>query len=362
MPRERGGSRLALNSKLPTLEGDIVQRARWRQNLPSHTWNRLSCSILCVIHPSHGHFPHHSRASPGTAAGTWSPPPFPSVSHRQITFTLSPFPSPSSLDLCPPWLLTLHREGDAANLSSDSSKMLSRVGQSPNWRGGTACDLMARGQRRCFGWLCCISGGRHVLCCCGNSSSGSLPPSSPPLRGWRRGGGESSEGRCRATRVNDAVPHAPLLPIVSFSISPRECSIRGSVWCVQRREWGGASPPQGAEHPRSQNAPLSDAPPPTQLETVAAFLAGHHAGDTGPGGSSKGPCAIAGMMGCAPVAASEEYGEVRRPDPSTSLRTHGVFKFMAGNCCMLVGGKILYGLALLQRRKTGAARVKSSGV
>ncbi len=49
-----------------------------------------------------------------------------------------------------------------------------------------------------------------------------------------------------------------------------------------------------------------------QLETVAAFLAGHHAGDTGPGGSAKGPCAIAGMFGCAPAAASEEYGEVCR--------------------------------------------------
>ncbi len=49
-----------------------------------------------------------------------------------------------------------------------------------------------------------------------------------------------------------------------------------------------------------------------QLETVAAFLAGHHAGDTGPGGSAKGPCAIAGMFGCAPAAASEEYGEVIR--------------------------------------------------
>lgn len=48
-----------------------------------------------------------------------------------------------------------------------------------------------------------------------------------------------------------------------------------------------------------------------QLETVAAFLAGHHPGDTGPGGSSKGPCAIAGMFGCAPAAASEEYGSVR---------------------------------------------------
>ena len=49
-----------------------------------------------------------------------------------------------------------------------------------------------------------------------------------------------------------------------------------------------------------------------QLETVAAFLAGHHAGDTGPGGSAKGPCAIAGMFGCSPAAASEEYGEVIR--------------------------------------------------
>lgn len=48
----------------------------------------------------------------------------------------------------------------------------------------------------------------------------------------------------------------------------------------------------------------------TRLETVAAFLAGHHPGDTGPGGSSKGPCAIAGMFGCAPAAASEEYGSV----------------------------------------------------
>ena len=47
-----------------------------------------------------------------------------------------------------------------------------------------------------------------------------------------------------------------------------------------------------------------------QLESVAAFLAGHHAGDTGPGGSAKGPCAIAGMFGCSPAAASEEYGEV----------------------------------------------------
>ena len=43
-------------------------------------------------------------------------------------------------------------------------------------------------------------------------------------------------------------------------------------------------------------------------ETVAAFLAGHHPGDTGARGSSKGPCAIAGMFGCAPAAASEEYG------------------------------------------------------
>ena len=45
----------------------------------------------------------------------------------------------------------------------------------------------------------------------------------------------------------------------------------------------------------------------TRLETVAAFLAGHHPGDTGPGGSSKGPCAIAGMFGCAPAASDEEY-------------------------------------------------------
>lgn len=52
-----------------------------------------------------------------------------------------------------------------------------------------------------------------------------------------------------------------------------------------------------------------------QLETVAAFLAGHHPGDTGPGGSSKGPCAIAGMFGCAPAAASEEYGSVRAQAP-----------------------------------------------
>jgi len=51
----------------------------------------------------------------------------------------------------------------------------------------------------------------------------------------------------------------------------------------------------------------------TRLETVAAFLAGHHPGDTGPGGSSKGPCAIAGMFGCAPAAASEEYGSVSVP-------------------------------------------------
>lgn len=48
-----------------------------------------------------------------------------------------------------------------------------------------------------------------------------------------------------------------------------------------------------------------------QLESVAAFLAGHHAGDTGPGGSAKGPCAIAGLFGCSPAAAAEEYGEVR---------------------------------------------------
>jgi hypothetical protein len=47
-----------------------------------------------------------------------------------------------------------------------------------------------------------------------------------------------------------------------------------------------------------------------QLTTVAAYLAGHHAGDTGPGGSSKGPCAIAGMFGCAAAAASVEYGSV----------------------------------------------------
>jgi len=53
----------------------------------------------------------------------------------------------------------------------------------------------------------------------------------------------------------------------------------------------------------------------SQLETVAAFLAGHHPGDTGPGGSSKGPCAIAGMFGCAPAAASEEYGSVRAQAP-----------------------------------------------
>jgi hypothetical protein len=58
-----------------------------------------------------------------------------------------------------------------------------------------------------------------------------------------------------------------------------------------------------------------------QLETVAAFLAGHHAGDTGPGGSAKGPCAIAGMFGCSPAAASEEYGEVIRFGLSSCSKT-----------------------------------------
>eukprot|EP00285_Hemiselmis_virescens_P015396 CAMPEP_0173392110 /NCGR_PEP_ID=MMETSP1356-20130122/18765_1 /TAXON_ID=77927 ORGANISM="Hemiselmis virescens, Strain PCC157" /NCGR_SAMPLE_ID=MMETSP1356 /ASSEMBLY_ACC=CAM_ASM_000847 /LENGTH=69 /DNA_ID=CAMNT_0014349829 /DNA_START=13 /DNA_END=222 /DNA_ORIENTATION=- len=57
----------------------------------------------------------------------------------------------------------------------------------------------------------------------------------------------------------------------------------------------------------------------TQLETVAAFLAGHHAGDTGPGGSSKGGCAIAGMMGCAPAAASEEYGSPWYPTDGAGI-------------------------------------------
>eukprot|EP00293_Proteomonas_sulcata_P018637 CAMPEP_0184297792 /NCGR_PEP_ID=MMETSP1049-20130417/8670_1 /TAXON_ID=77928 /ORGANISM="Proteomonas sulcata, Strain CCMP704" /LENGTH=122 /DNA_ID=CAMNT_0026607683 /DNA_START=115 /DNA_END=484 /DNA_ORIENTATION=+ len=45
-----------------------------------------------------------------------------------------------------------------------------------------------------------------------------------------------------------------------------------------------------------------------QLMSVEEHLAGHHAGDTGPGGSAVGaPCAIAGMFGCAPFASSDEY-------------------------------------------------------
>ena len=60
----------------------------------------------------------------------------------------------------------------------------------------------------------------------------------------------------------------------------------------------------------------TDAASAVQLESVAAFLAGHHAGDTGPGGSAKGPCAIAGMFGCAPAAASEEYGSVSTDSPA----------------------------------------------
>jgi hypothetical protein len=66
-----------------------------------------------------------------------------------------------------------------------------------------------------------------------------------------------------------------------------------------------------------------------QLETVAAFLAGHHPGDTGPGGSSKGPCAIAGMFGCAPAAASEEYGSVCAQAP---LRAQGCPSGISSPC------------------------------
>ena len=48
--------------------------------------------------------------------------------------------------------------------------------------------------------------------------------------------------------------------------------------------------------------------PGTQLTSVDAYLAGHHAGDTAPGGFAVGaPCSIAGMFGCAPAASSDEY-------------------------------------------------------
>ena len=45
-----------------------------------------------------------------------------------------------------------------------------------------------------------------------------------------------------------------------------------------------------------------------QLMSVEEHIAGHHAGDTGPGGWAVGaPCSIAGMFGCSPAASSEEY-------------------------------------------------------
>eukprot|EP00960_Hanusia_phi_P040878 754700-Hanusia_phi.AAC.7 len=45
-----------------------------------------------------------------------------------------------------------------------------------------------------------------------------------------------------------------------------------------------------------------------QLTSVEEYIAGHHAGDTAPGGFAVGaPCAIAGMFGCAPAASDEEY-------------------------------------------------------
>jgi hypothetical protein len=88
-----------------------------------------------------------------------------------------------------------------------------------------------------------------------------------------------------------------------------------------------------------------------QLETVAAFLAGHHPGDTGPGGSSKGPCAIAGMFGCAPAAASEEYGSVRAQAP---LRAPGCpcssQASLALMCCAR-GGRILRRRGSERRRR-----------
>ena len=74
--------------------------------------------------------------------------------------------------------------------------------------------------------------------------------------------------------------------------------------------WGGR-----AKHPRGVG--VSQAPcmqtltcyaPCVQLMSVEEHIAGHHAGDTGPGGWAVGaPCSIAGMFGCSPAASSEEY-------------------------------------------------------
>mmetsp|Transcript_27281 Transcript_27281/g.61921 ORF Transcript_27281/g.61921 Transcript_27281/m.61921 type:complete len:87 (-) Transcript_27281:98-358(-) len=62
-----------------------------------------------------------------------------------------------------------------------------------------------------------------------------------------------------------------------------------------------------------------------QLQTVDEYLAGHHAGDTGVppewggvGDSVNGPCAIAGMFGCAPVNSTNDYfrdGDVHEGPP-----------------------------------------------
>ncbi|KAJ1491470.1 hypothetical protein T484DRAFT_1933231 [Baffinella frigidus] len=46
-----------------------------------------------------------------------------------------------------------------------------------------------------------------------------------------------------------------------------------------------------------------------KLQSMEEHQAGRHAGDTGPGGSSKGPCAIAGMFGCTSAGSTEEYGQ-----------------------------------------------------
>jgi hypothetical protein len=54
-------------------------------------------------------------------------------------------------------------------------------------------------------------------------------------------------------------------------------------------------------------------------ETVAAFLTVYAGGDTGPGGSAKGPCAIPGMFGCAPAAASAEYGAPWYPSDGAGI-------------------------------------------